>query len=143
MKTTGTDMRKKTARRWPRKTRTKQGPAPVALPCVSQETRDRLYAEAQSHPSYEGMEEADIRLYIDERLDLFLAGQPWWYGHTGGQYGADTKHHASRRQYQARREKENNGRALANGVPIEETPDRGGETATSGSEERLSELLAA
>jgi hypothetical protein len=70
---------------------------------VSENTRARLYLEADEHPAFEGMEPAPIQADIEKRLELFLRKQPWWYGHTAA---ADDRHHVARRQYQARREKE-------------------------------------
>jgi hypothetical protein len=81
-------------------------PHPIPVPVVSQETREGLYAEARRHPVFEGMEPEHIREYINERLGIFLSKQPWWYGHTGGHGGADTRGRAAARQYEVRREKE-------------------------------------
>lgn len=103
---------------------------------------DRLDAEAKVHPLFEGMEDDEIRGYLSERMQSFLAPYPWWYGHTGGRGGADTKHHASQQQYQARGEMEKDGSAMTNVIPVEDMPEKGGETVT-GSEERSADLLAA
>jgi hypothetical protein len=95
---------------------------PVPGPTVSQETRDRLYTEARGHPAFAGMAAADLRASLDYRLDAFLIDKPWWYGYTGGPEGADIRHHASRQQYQARREKEESLRKGPVKVPVEEAP---------------------
>jgi hypothetical protein len=78
-------------------------PRPLPAPRVSDGTRHRLYAEASNHPTFDGMEQGDIKGFIDDRLEEFLAKQPFWYGHTGRHGGADTRHHAAIRQYEARR----------------------------------------
>lgn len=70
-------------------------------PTVSQETRERLYREAEEHPVFEGMVPENVREYIDWKLEQFLSKQPFWYGHTKT---ADTRHRASQRQYEARRD---------------------------------------
>jgi len=70
-------------------------------PTLNQKTRERLYLEALAHPKFQGMEESEVRAFIDAKLDVFLGKQPWWYGHID-----DTKHHAAQRQYKARKEKE-------------------------------------
>jgi hypothetical protein len=79
---------------------------PLPAPTVSQRTWKRLYAEAQQHPAFEGMEPGAIREYIDERLAVYLGKQPYWYGHID-----DTRHHAAQRQYKARRGKERSATA--------------------------------
>ena len=86
-----------------RRRRFKQNRLPA--PQVSDATRERLYAEAARHPAFEGIELQEIKAFIDERLAEFLAKQPFWYGHTGGHGGADTRHHSAHRQYEARRDK--------------------------------------
>ena len=69
-----------------------------------------------------------------------------WSGHTSGPGGSDARHHASRQQYQARKERAHevkDCRAMANVIPIEAMPEKGGATATAGSEERFTDSLAA
>jgi hypothetical protein len=78
---------------------------PVPVPIVGQQIRERLYAETSRHPAFKGMEPTGIRKYIEELLTVYLSKQPWWYGHTGGRGGADTRGHAATRQYEARRPK--------------------------------------
>jgi hypothetical protein len=68
-------------------------------PTVNQKTRERLYLEALAHPKFQGMEESEVRAFINAKLDRFLSKQPYWYGHID-----DTKHHAAQRQYKARKE---------------------------------------
>jgi hypothetical protein len=68
---------------------------------VTDQTRERLYQEAYIYTGCEGMPQADIRAWVDDRLAAYLAKQPWWYGHTGS---ADAAHCASHRQYEARRQ---------------------------------------
>ncbi len=90
---------------------------PIPVPVVSQETRDRLYAEAVAHPNFDGMPLSEIRAYIDGWLTEFLADQPYWYGHTGGPGGADASHHDAQRKHHARREKEQHDREMARAKP--------------------------
>ena len=92
---------------------------PVSVPVVSQETRDRLYAEAVAHPDFERKTLAQIRAFIDDWLTKFLVDQPWWYGHTGGLGGADASHHDAQRKYHARREKEEHDREMARAKPTD------------------------
>jgi hypothetical protein len=84
-----------TLRRRPRKVRQS-----IPQPVVSKDTPARLYREAEVDPAFEGMEPGRIRAYIDQGLKLFLSKQPWWYGHFD-----DTRIHATKRQYAARRER--------------------------------------
>jgi len=70
-------------------------------PTVNQKTRERLYLEALAHPKFQGMEESEVRAFINAKLDTFLSKQPYWYGQID-----DTKHHAAQRQYKARRQRE-------------------------------------
>ncbi|ULA61624.1 MAG: hypothetical protein LZF60_340165 [Nitrospira sp.] len=77
--------------------------APLPAPRVSDETRLRLYEEAYAPPAFEGMNHEAVRECIDWKLTEFLAKQPFWYGHTDGRGGADVRHRASARQYEARR----------------------------------------
>jgi hypothetical protein len=147
MVVTGTDIQGKAAKR--RSKRTHPKPPLPDPPVVSQDTKDRLYAEARRHPLFEGMEVAAIQVYIDERLPLFLAEQPWWYGHTSGPGGADTRYLASRQQYQARREKEHSARKVpvAKGpiapVLVTNMPEEGGGTVVISSSEEQPHLIAA
>ena len=48
---------------------------------VSQFTRDRLYIDALIHPAYEGIEPDEIRTYINQKLDEYIAHHPVWFGH--------------------------------------------------------------
>jgi hypothetical protein len=116
MRLPGSDIPKKVAKKGALKD-------PVPGSTVSQETRDRLYAEAREHPAFAGMGVADLRASLDYRLDAFLIDKPWWYGYTGGPEGADIRHHASRQQYRARREKEESPRKGPVKVPVEEALD--------------------
>jgi hypothetical protein len=50
----------------------------LPAPEVSEKTRQRIYAEAASHPAFEGMELEDIKAFIDERLKTFLVKQTFW-----------------------------------------------------------------
>src|SRR5262245_59531190 len=84
----------------------------IPVPVVSKKIRKRRYAEAKRHPAFAGMDPAALREYIDEKLEMFLSKQPWWYGHTRGRGGADTRHHAANRQYKARKEPESLAAAL-------------------------------
>lgn len=111
-------------------------PVPVPIPMVSQDTKDRLYSEAKDHHLFEFMDPANIPGYMDGLIEDYLAKQPWWYGHTGGPGGADARHHASRQQHQARRDKEKDGSAKPRVVHVEEVPGKGGETVTTEREER-------
>ena len=77
--------------------RKKKGLKPTGK--VSTSTRERLYLEAESSPAYLGMDRAEIRQFIDTKINAFLSRQPWWYG---GTPGADAKHRASQRAYEAR-----------------------------------------
>src|SRR5437016_5745654 len=53
-------------------------PVPVPpVPMVSQETKDRLYAEVRAHPAFASMAVEDLRASIDYRMDAFLSQQPW------------------------------------------------------------------
>lgn len=74
---------------------------PLPTPKVTQETRGRIYAEAQQHPAFEGMEPGALREYIDGLLAECLSKYPWWFGHID-----DARLHAAKRQYKARRDKE-------------------------------------
>lgn len=77
--------------------------APLPAPRVSDETRLRLYEEAYASTAFEAMIPEAVRECIDWKLSEFLAKQPFWYGHTDGRGGADVRHRASARQYEARR----------------------------------------
>jgi hypothetical protein len=84
--------------------RTRKVRQSIPQPVVSEHTRARLYREAEVHPAFDGMEPGQIRAYIDKRLELFISKQPWWYGHFD-----DTRIHAAKRQYAARRGKDRAG----------------------------------
>ncbi len=77
--------------------RKKKGLKPTGK--VSTAIRERLYLEAEASPAYYGMDRAEVRHFIDTKLDAFLSRQPWWYG---GTPGADAKHRASQRAHEAR-----------------------------------------
>lgn len=68
---------------------------------VSSETRERLYQEAYAYRGCYGMDQQDIRDWVDMKLAEFLARQPFWYGMTSG---ADARHRESQRQYKNRKE---------------------------------------
>ncbi len=69
------------------------------IPAVlSDETRERLQKDALAHPAFAGMEPDAIRQYMNERIELFLREQPFWFGHVPG---ADARHRASQRQYKS------------------------------------------
>jgi hypothetical protein len=107
-------------------------PVPVAV--VSQETRDRLYAEAIAHPNFAGLSLAQIQQDIDDWVTGFLADKPYWYGHTGGPGGADASHHAAQRKHRDRREKEQHDREMARAKVI--THAEGASQETEHAEEK-------
>jgi hypothetical protein len=47
--------------------RKERSPRPLPVPQVSEETQQRLYVEAASHPAFEGMAPEDIKAFIDEK----------------------------------------------------------------------------
>lgn len=114
---------------------------PVPVPVVSQETRDRLYAEAVAHPNFEGKTLAQIRAFIDDWLTTFLADQPFWYGHTGGPEGADVAHHTAQRKHHARREKEQHDREMARAKPTVSATVASGQKEENGEGEKGGERI--
>jgi hypothetical protein len=63
---------------------------------ISDETRQRLHAEALAHPLFEGESPEFVHEYIEQRIATFLSRQPFWFGQVNG---ADARHRANQRQY--------------------------------------------
>jgi hypothetical protein len=49
---------------------------------LSQETQQRLRAEAYVSPAFEGMTHSDINTEIERLIGQYLDRQPWWFGRT-------------------------------------------------------------
>ncbi len=83
-----------------------------ALPTatLSTTTRERLLAQACNSPLCEGMSREAIVAWLDERIAVYLADQPWWFGQMRS---ADRKAAQHLRRHQI-----NNGQIEANEQPL-------------------------